>query len=378
MLSLAGPGPAWGSKVAVSARVVVLPKESGPLRVERACLPEPGPHEVIVKQSASGICHTQLHEMRAPRPAPALLGHESAGIVFETGRDVRYVGVGDRVLVTYLPRTPQSAQRAPVPTALTLADGSQAFATGIFTWADYTLIDEQHVVRVPDATPLDVTSVVGCAVMTGAGAVLHAAGVRAGDSVAVLGVGGVGLCAVAAARAVGARPIIAVDLDDAKLEFARRFGATDGVNASRVDAVAAIHGLTKRTDVYTLLRQPVSGADWAFDCVGLADTARQALAAVRPGTLGAARGGSAVLVAATSLAAELNAVDVLLGEKRIVGTLGGSCSPERDFPTFLDWHRNGTLDLNVLVTERYPLEAINEATAALAAGRISGRAILEF
>jgi Zn-dependent alcohol dehydrogenase len=364
--------------VTTPARVAVLPKESGPIRIEEILLPDPGPHQVVVKQSASGICHTQLHQLQAPRPAPSLLGHESTGVVLAAGSEVRHVAEGDRIVVTWLPRTPASASRPPGPTLLPLGDGTLAIALDVFTWADHTLVDEQYVVKVPASTPPDVSAVVGCAVMTGAGAVLHTADVRRGESVAVFGVGGVGLCAVAAARVAGADPIIAVDLDDAKLELARLFGATEGVDASEGDAVVAIHQLTRRRDAVTLLRQPVSGVDYAFDCVGLEATGKQALDAVHAGALGAAPGGMAVLVAATSLDAKLNPVEMLLTEKRLVGSLGGSCQPERDFPTFLGWHRDGTLDLDALVTERYTLERINEATDALAAGRIRGRAILEF
>jgi Zn-dependent alcohol dehydrogenase len=346
--------------------------------VEEVDLPDPGPHEVLIKQLASGICHTQLHQMQAPRGMPALLGHESTGEVLACGSEVNHVREGDRVVVTWLPRNPASASRAKAPTLLPLPDGTQAIAFDVFTWADHTIADEQFVVKVPDDIPPALCAVVGCAVMTGAGAVLHTAGVGASESVAVLGVGGVGLCVVAAARAVGASPIIAVDLDDGKLELARHFGATHGINASKTNPIAEIHALTTRKDAHTILKQPVSGADYAFDCVGLAETAQQALSAARAGAFGAAPGGLAVLVAATAMQAELNTVEMLVSEKRLVGTLGGSCHPERDFPIFLDWHRQGVIDLDALVTERYPLERINEATDALAAGRIRGRAILDF
>lgn len=360
------------------ARVVVLPREPGPLRIEEIELPDPGPHQVLVRQIASGICHTQLHQMQAPRLAPTLLGHESTGVVLARGHEVSHVREGDRIIVTWLPRSPDSARRVPPPTQIGLADGTQAFALDVFTWADHTLADESFVVKVPDDVPLAVSAVVGCAVMTGAGAVLHTARVARDESVAVFGVGGVGLCVVAAARIVGASPIIAVDLDAAKLELARTFGATHGIDASKASPVAEIHGLTTRPGTYTLMRQPVSGVDYAFDCVGLAESGAQALGSVRTGAFGAAPGGTAVLVAATNMRAELNTVDLLLSEKKLVGTLGGSCRPERDFPVYLDWHRDGRLDLDALVTQRYPIDRIYEATEALAAGRIRGRAILEF
>jgi Zn-dependent alcohol dehydrogenase len=360
------------------ARVVVLPGKPGPLQIVEVELPDPGPHQVVVRQFASGICHTQLHQMDAPRLMPSLLGHESTGVVLATGSEVGHVREGDPVVVTWLPRSPECASRPATPMLLPLADGTQAIALDVFTWADHTVADEQFVVKVPAGAPPGPSAVVGCAVMTGAGAVLHTAGVDRGQSVAVFGVGGVGLCAVAAARAVGADPIIAVDLDPAKLELARRFGATCALDASGGDPVPRIHALTAQPDGHTVLKQPVSGVDYAFDCVGLAETCRQALGAARAGTFGVAPGGTAVLVAATSLQAEVNAVDMLLLEKSLAGTLGGACRPERDFPLFFEWHRQGVLDLEALVTERYAIERINEATDALAAGRIRGRAILEF
>jgi Zn-dependent alcohol dehydrogenase len=360
------------------ARVVVLPKDPGPLRVDEIALPDPGPHQVVVRQFASGICHSQLHQMHAPRDRPVVLGHESTGVVVARGSEVRHVEEGDKVLVTWVPRDAARNPRPPDPAVLTLEDGSQAVSQNVFTWGDHTLADGQYVVKVPESTANDVTAIIGCAVMTGAGAVYHTAGVKRGQSVAIFGVGGVGLCAVVAARVVGADPIIAVDLADDKLEFARRFGATHGVNASREDPVAAIHALTVRKDARTMLMQPVSGADFAFDCIGVRKTMEQILPAARTGHFGALAGGTAVLVGVPTTGLELDPIQLLLHEKKYIGSLGGSCHPDRDFPMFLEWHASGALDLESLVTARYRLEQINEATAALEAGQIEGRAILEF
>ena len=359
------------------ARVVVLPV-SGPLRIEEVQLPDPGPHQVVIKQLASGICHTQLHQLNAPRPVPMLLGHESSGVVLAVGSKVSHVREGNKVAVTWLPRAPQSTARPPGISAIPLAGGDTALSQDVFTWADHTLADEQFVVKLPDDADPELAAVVGCAVMTGAGAVLYTARVAEAESVAVIGVGGVGLCALAAARTAGADPIIAVDLDAAKLELARHFGATEGIDASKTDPVAAIHNLTRHESHTTILRQLVSGVDHAFDCVGTPATMQQAIAAARTGSFGTRAGGNAVLVAAEGLEASLNPVDLLINEKRLIGSLGGSCYPERDLPLFLDWHRDGRLDLAALVTRRYALEEIEAATTALAAGEISGRAILTF
>jgi len=358
------------------ARVVVLPQESSVLRIEELELPDPGPTQVLVKQFASGICHSQLHQMHRPRQSPVILGHESTGVVLQTGRDVSHVREGDTVLVTWVPRNAAAASAPPVRATLTVSDG-MAQSENVFTWADNTLADEQYVVKVDPTIRTDVTSIIGCAVMTGAGAVINTAKVQPGQSVAIFGVGGVGLSAVVGARVAGANPIIAVDLDDGKLEFARRFGATHGINASREDPVAAIHALTQRESQFTIFHTPVSGVDFAFDCIGIKATMEQIVPACRSGHFGARDGGTAVLVGVPSGGVELNALDVLLHEKHFIGSLGGSCAPDRDFPRFLEWHDTGDLDLDALITARYTLDQINEATAALEAGKISGRAIIE-
>jgi len=179
-------------------------------------------------------------------------------------------------------------------------------------------------------------------------------------------------------QSLGADPIIAVDLDEQKLEFAKAFGATHGINASAVDPVEAIHAMTTKADQFTIFKAPVSGADYAFDCIGIRTTMEQIVPACRSGHFGAGPGGMAVLVGVPTTPVELNAIDVLINEKQFIGSIGGSCAPDRDFPRFLEWYDSGELDLDQLVTARYRLDQINEATDALQAGRIQGRAILEF
>ncbi len=359
------------------ARVVVLPQESSVLRIEEVGLPDPRPNQVVVKQFASGVCHSQLHQMHNPRQSPVILGHESTGVVLKAGSGVTHVAEGDIVLVTWVPRDIVAAGEPPEAASLAVSDGV-AVSQNVFTWADHTIADQQYVVKVDPGIDKDVTAIIGCAVMTGAGAVINTARVQPGQSVAVFGVGGVGLSAVVGAKVAGADPIIAVDLSDEKLEFAKRFGATHGINASRTDPVAAIHELTRREGEYTIRREPVSGADFTFDCIGIRTTMEQIIPACRSGRFGACDGGTGVLVGVPMTPVELSAVDVLVNEKHFIGSIGGSCAPDRDFPTFLQWQAEGTLDLNALVTARYRIEDINEATTALEEGRISGRAILEF
>ncbi len=362
----------------VRARVVVLPQKPGPLQLHEIRLPDPGPYQVVVKQFASGVCHSQLHQMHGPRETPVVLGHEATGVVLAKGREVSHVKEGDKVLVTWVPRAKPRNPRPAEPAAVPLPDGSVAVSQNVYTWADHTVADEQYVVRANADIANDVTSIIGCAVMTGAGAVLHSAKVKRGESVAIFGAGGVGLSAVAAAREVGADPLIVVDLDDKKLEFARRFGASVTLNASRLDPVAEIHKLTPRKDETTIFNTPVSGVDHAFDCIGVQKTMQQIVAACRTGSFGWKHGGNAVLVGVPTQDLTFPPIELLLHEKHFIGSLGGSCEPDRDFPIFLDWHRDKKLDLSALVTARYPIEKINEATTALEKGQIFGRAILEF
>ncbi len=361
-----------------AARVCVLPQEPGPLSVMDLALPDPGPHQVVIKQFASGVCHSQLHQIHNPRETPVLLGHESTGIVLKTGNNVTTVAEGDTVLVTWVPKDARSTGRRPAPSSIELPDGTMAVARNAFTWADHTIVDELFAVKVANDIDREVTAIVGCAVMTGAGAVEKTAGVRSGDSVAIFGVGGVGLSAVVAASHIGAHPIIAIDLDEEKLQFARQFGATHTINANETDPVEAIRALTVRDGELTSRREAVAGADFVFDCIGTKQTMEQIAPAARTGYFGAERGGTAVLVGVPQTTVELSAIDMLTNEKRFIGSYGGSCSPEKDFPRFLDWHASGKLDLNKLVTCRYEIEDINEAIHALEHGEIAGRAILVF
>ncbi|MEM7002172.1 MAG: zinc-binding dehydrogenase [Pseudomonadota bacterium] len=347
------------------------------MRIESLRLPDPGPHQVVVKEYASGVCHSQLHQMHRPRKTPVVLGHEATGVVVDVGSEVTHVQAGDTVLLTWVPRNVSAAGRVPEPARLAVSDGMAA-SENVFTWADHTICDEQYAVKVDANIAKDVTCIIGCAVMTGAGAVLNTANVQPGQSVAIFGVGGVGLSAVVGARIAGAEPIIAVDLDDEKLAFARAFGATHTINASLVDPVEAIHNLTRQENAHTILRQPVSGADFTFDCIGIKQTMEQIVPAARAGEFGARTGGTAVLVGVPSTNVELDARDILITEKQFIGSIGGSCAPDRDFPRFLEWHADGQLDLDKLITARYRLDQINEATTALEEGQIAGRAILIF
>jgi Zn-dependent alcohol dehydrogenase len=359
------------------ARVAVVPEQSGPIRIESVTLPDPGPEQVVVKLIASGICHSQLHEIHGPRTTDVVLGHEATGTVVAVGSQVTHVGRGDTVLVTWIPRSVEAPTRSPEPAWVDQANGRRAISQAVFAWADHTIADQLYVVKLPDDVRTDVTCIIGCAVMTGSGAVLNTARVARGQSVAVFGAGGVGLCAIAAARVAGADPIIAVDLDDAKLETARRHGATETVNASQLDPVERIRELTPSEGLIDMFGLPVAGVDFAFDCIGAADSARQILPSARAKPLGTDDRSTAIMVGIPREAISVEALDLLAHEKHLTGSIGGSCRPDRDVPIFLDWFEQGALDLDALVTRRYRLDQINEAIAALEKGEIEGRAILE-
>ena len=321
---------------------------------------------------ATGVCHSQLHQIHNPAlPRPLVLGHESTGVVLATGREVTHVQEGDRVMLTWVQR--QRLENTPDPTPWVATYKGQQVRhgdrspTGVFSWAEAVIADQQYIVPLRDsAAPSDVTSIVGCAVMTGCGAVVNSAHVRPGHAVAVIGAGGVGLCVIQAAYNMGAYPIIVVDLNDEKLAFAEQFGASIGINASRENAVERILEITG------------GGADFVFDAIGLGTTIEQMLAATRPGVNGLKDGGTAVLVGVPhGTPPTINPRDMFVG-KIFRGAPAGSCRPDRDLPMFVRWFREGRLPLDKLVTRRYTLEQINDACDALAHGEISGRAIVEF
>jgi Zn-dependent alcohol dehydrogenase len=361
----------------IKARAAILVEPNKPLVVDEVELPEPAPDQVLVKLLASGVCHSQIHTMRRPpRPGqrlPALLGHESTGVVIAKGRDVKHVKEDDHVITTWVDRDNSTTDQPLVAHALN--DRGQFVAKwrgeevshSAATWAEYALAQERMVVAMPNGVPTDVTAIVGCAVMTGAGAIVNTLQVRPGESVAVFGAGGIGLCAVSAAAIVEAYPIIVVDVAEEKLEFARRFGATHTVNARNADPVQIVRELT------------AGGVSYAIDAIGLPQTQEQILQSVRPGYSGLNRGGTALLIGITPPAARaILDTSLFIGSRTFTRTSGGDCRPDRDFPVFLRWFREGKLKLNELVTNRYKLEQINEAVDDLEHGRILGRGILTY
>jgi Zn-dependent alcohol dehydrogenase len=363
--------------MSTKCRAAILVEPNKPLVVDEVEIPDPGPEQVLVKLFASGVCHSQLHTMRRPpRPGhrfPALLGHESTGVVVAKGGDVTHVREGDHVITTWVDRDNSTTTEPLVAHALN--DRAQSIAHwrkkevlhSAATWAEYALASERVVVPMPKDMPTDVTAIIGCAVMTGAGAIVNTLQVKSGQSVAVFGAGGIGLCAVAASAIVDAYPIVVVDVSEEKLVFARRFGATHTVNARNGDPVKAIQDLTD------------GGVDYAVDAVGLPETQEQILRAVRMGYSGLNRGGTALLIGITPPGAKaILDTSLFTGNRSFTRTSGGDCRPDRDFPLFVRWYREGKLKLNDLVTHRYTLDRINAAVEALERGAILGRAIITY
>ena len=354
--------------MATKSRVVVQVEMDGPLELCDATLPDPGPCQVLVRVLASGLCQSQVFWMHQPRLAPMLFGHEGYGVVVKTGSGVTGLRDGDYVLLTWLPRI-DPAGRVPAKGVALLDDGRNAVSPNVYTWADHAILDELYVRPLPPAARTDAVSVVGCAVLTGAGAVINAGQVKPGDRVVVIGTGGVGLSAVAAAAIAGAERVVAVDLSDEKLALARSFGATDVINARGGDPAAAIHAL------FPGRCGCAPGADVALDCVGLPDTTRQGLDSVRAGVLGAGRGGACVVVGIAKKPAEIDLFKLMFMQKTLLGSLAGSCRQDQ-IDVFVDWFINGKLDLEALVTERHRLANIADAVDRLARGEITGRALV--
>jgi Zn-dependent alcohol dehydrogenase len=339
------------------------------VRLRDAALPDPGPHEVLVRMLASGICRSQLVEMSAHEGAdPLPLGHEALAVVEQAGSAVQGFAVGSRVIVTWVPAAGEGIRAAENAT-VAFADGGRSHPTEVYTWATHALVDELYLVAAEpdDADPA--LALIGCAATTGVGAAMYAGDVRFGDSVAIIGVGGVGLAAVLGARAAGAARIIVIDVDAAKLDFARTIGATDTLDATRGDPVAAVRALVGR------LGQ--RGADVVIDCVGSTGTIAQAVAAARPALLGAGDGGRIVLAGLGGGSIAVSSYDLVMEQKSIIGTLAGGAD-RAGMVRMLAAARDGRLDVGALVTETLPFADIVAGVARLRAGQVLGRSLLLF
>ncbi|HEY2792330.1 MAG TPA: Zn-dependent alcohol dehydrogenase [Micromonosporaceae bacterium] len=347
-------------------RAVVLTGVGEPMRIEPIELPEPGPGQVRVRLAAAGVCHSDLSLSNGTlrQPLPAVLGHEGAGTVVAVGDGVTSVHPGDPVVLNWSPSCgschfcalgePYLCVHGADATTTTYArwQGNDLYAgLGTAAFAEETVVPEAGLLPLPDGVPLTDAALLGCAVLTGYGAVTHAAGVRAGESVVVYGLGGVGLATIQAARIAGASTIIAVDVRADKEQLARDQGATEFLLFD--DGTAnAVRGLTGGI-----------GADHAFECVGRAATIRTAWSSTR-------RGGATTVVGigGASEKVEFSALELFHFARTLRGCVYGNGDPAVDLPILAEHVRAGRLDLTALITDRISLDGVPDALDRMARG----------
>jgi S-(hydroxymethyl)glutathione dehydrogenase/alcohol dehydrogenase len=356
-------------------KAAVLREVGKPLVIEDVEVRKPGPHEVLIRTAAAGVCHSDLHfiEGKYPAQTPMLLGHESAGVVEQVGEEVRSVKVGDHVITCLsvfcghcedcltghmsLCRNPE-VREAETP-RLTVADGPVRQFANLGSFAEQILTHEHACVAIRKDMPLDRAALIGCGVTTGVGAVIHTSKVRPGETVAVLGCGGVGLAAINGAAIAGAGRIIAIDTAGSKDNMVRQFGATDFIDASKEDPVAKVMELTG------------GGVHHAFEAIGLAKTAEQAFNMLR-------RGGTANIIGMIPAGQTISLMGAaFLGEKRIQGSSMGSNRFPIDMPRYIDFYLAGKLKLDEMISRRIKLEEINDAFAEMKTGQIA-RSVIVF
>jgi S-(hydroxymethyl)glutathione dehydrogenase/alcohol dehydrogenase len=365
---------------AMEMSAAVFRKVHEPLTIEPVELDKPWGREVLVRTVATGVCHSDLHVVdgvgRFPLDRPFVLGHEGAGIVEAVGADVTAVRVGDHVVAClsgFCGTCPQCLSGHPnvctggivarnEAAAPRVSQNGQPFRTfaAIGSYAECMLLHENSLVRIDPDIPLDRAALVGCGVLTGVGAALRSAGLQAGQTVAVFGCGGVGLSIIQGARIGGARQIIAVDQFDSKLEMAKGVGATHAVNSTQDDPVQAVRGLTRGL-----------GVDHAFEAVGLSILCRQAIEclAVR---------GTATIVGVLPPEATIEFPWMAIRpECKVQTSRMGSNQFRRDIPNYLEFYRQGRLDLDSMISRRGRLGDINDAFRAMKAGEVA-RTVLMF
>jgi alcohol dehydrogenase len=339
-------------------------EKSRPLTIEDFDLDDPGRGEVMVKIGAAGLCHSDLSVIdgNRPRPTPMVLGHEAAGVVEKLGAGVDDLKVGDHVVMVFVPscgHCPPCAEGRPAlcePGAAangagTLLSGERRLHRngqdvhhhlGCSAFAEYATVSRRSLVKIDKELPLDEAALFGCAVLTGVGAVINTAKVSAGSSVAVIGLGGVGLSSLLGAIAVGARRVIAIDLSDDKLGLARQLGATDTFNASSPNAVDEIKAATG------------GGVEFAFEMAGSVRAMDLAYRITR-------RGGTTVTAGLPppNHTFALPQVNLVAEERTVKGSYIGTCVPTRDLPRYIELYRRGKLPVDRLMSGRMKLDEIN-------------------
>lgn len=322
----------------------VLYETNKPLRIEELILPDLSAGQVLVKIKYTGICHSQLNEIRGLKGEdeflPHTLGHEGAGIVEEIGPGVEKVKPGDHVVLTWI-----KGSGADVNTAkYKRNDGSLVNSGAISTFLTKAVISENRLVKISDKMPLMEASLLGCAIPTGAGIIINTAKVSQGESIAIFGIGGIGLSALLAAKMNDASAIIAVDVQDDKLEKAIKLGATHTINSLKQDVLARIFEITNKR-----------GVDYAVESAGRKETMEKAFQSVRD------NGGLCIIAGNLPQGEQIsiNPFDLIRG-KKIIGTWGGETKPDKDIPVYIDLFLSGKLNLKSMISKIYTLDKINE------------------
>ena len=362
-------------------QAAVVTRAGQPFEVKTLELAPPGKGEVLVRIRAAGICHSDwnVRTGATEHPLPAVAGHEGAGIVESTGPGVGSVRPGDQVALRWAPscgscffcdrRRPALCETWQRPLwEGTMLDGTTRLALdgqpvyhycGLACFADHAVVPEASCVPIDPKVPLEIAAMIGCSVTTGLGAVLNTARVERGSSVAIYGMGGVGLSILAGARLAGAEQLIAVDRHDSKLEMARAFGATEVLKADE----------STRAEILRLTCQ--RGADYVFEAVGSPKVQEASFGSVRPG-------GKLVLVGLSPMGSKTDFPGSIITrqEKTVLGSYYGSCDPQRDFPLYAGLYLDGRLELDSLVSKTYALQEINVAYSDMLEGKVSRGAIL--
>jgi S-(hydroxymethyl)glutathione dehydrogenase/alcohol dehydrogenase len=351
-------------------RAAIFVEPNGDMVVEDVQAADPGPRDVVVRVTASGVCHSDLSVINGtlPMPPPAILGHEGTGVVEDVGAEVSRVKRGDRVIGSFIPACgvcwycrnyqsnlcEQTYAVMGTPRA-TRSDGSPLVTmTGLGTFSDVMTCDEISLVKVDTDLPDEQLALIGCGVTTGVGAALNTAKVVPGSTVAVVGCGGVGQAVIQGASIAGASRIIAIDPVELKRKTALQLGATDTIDPSAGNATAEVRELTGGR-----------GADYAFEVIGNPVTVAQAFEMTRPG-------GACVVVGVPRFdqSIELPSMSLVLQEKRVLGTVYGSAQVNRDFPRLIGLIEQGRLDVGDMVSRRIKLDEINDAFTAMQAGEV--------
>ena len=357
-------------------KAAVLREVGKPLQIEDVQISKPGPHEVLIRTAAAGVCHSDLHfiEGKYPHPMPAVLGHESSGVVEAVGSEVRSVKPGDHVITClsafcghcehcvtgHMSRcvSPETKRRDDDEPRLSSPKGPMLQYLNLSSFAEQMLIHENACVAIRKDMPLDRAALIGCGVMTGVGAVIHTSNVRPGDTVAVIGCGGVGLAAINGAAIAGAGRIIAIDMAPGKENLAKSMGATDFVLGGP-DAVKTVIEMTR------------GGVQHSFEAIGLAATAEQAFNML-------ARGGTANVIGMIPVGQTISLMGAaFLAEKRIQGSLMGSNRFPVDMPRLVEAYMAGKLHLDDMISRRIKLEQVNEAFEEMKTGAVA-RSVIVF